>query len=129
IAPNLSRCGEPFANAGRPMGVAPDSVRPLSPRLPNRVVLADRGGASFVSANDRGCIGSRGEVRHERSIGARRYFSGEKIMRHVLMAALSAVSVLAGFEQAFAADLEWEVDSPFRFYKVGSSFAVHEKAF
>src|SRR5215208_4485118 len=27
------------------------------------------------------------------------------------------------------ADLEWEVESPFRFYKVGSSFALHEKAF
>src|SRR5690349_10222796 len=53
--------------------------------------------------------------------------SGEKIMRHALMAALSAVSVLTGPEQAFAADLEWEVDNPFRYYKVDSSFALHEK--
>jgi hypothetical protein len=50
-------------------------------------------------------------------------------MRHALTAIISVVGLVAGVGQAYAADLEWEVESPFRFYKVGSSFAVHEKAF
>ncbi len=50
-------------------------------------------------------------------------------MRRALTAIVSVVGLVTGVGQAYAADLEWEVESPFRFYKVGSSFAVHEKAF
>jgi len=50
-------------------------------------------------------------------------------MRQPLLALVSALGVVSGLQQAVAADLEWEVDNPFRFYKVGSSFALHEKAF
>jgi len=50
-------------------------------------------------------------------------------MRHKLIAILSVAGAMAGFEQVLAADLEWEVDNPFRFYKVGSSFVLHERAF
>jgi hypothetical protein len=50
-------------------------------------------------------------------------------MRRPLIAILSAFGAMAGFQQVLAADIEWEVDSPFRFYKLGSSFALHEKAF
>jgi lysophospholipase L1-like esterase len=46
---------------------------------------------------------------------------------------IATVAAVAGFVGSFApscaADLEWEVDNPFRFYRVGSSFALHEKAF
>src|SRR5262245_56476825 len=55
--------------------------------------------------------------------------SGENIMRHPLIAIVSVLGVMAGFEQVRAADIEWEVDNPFRFYKTGSSFALHERAF
>jgi hypothetical protein len=37
--------------------------------------------------------------------------------------------LVAGLERACSADIEWEVENPFRFYKVGSSFALHERAF
>jgi hypothetical protein len=50
-------------------------------------------------------------------------------MRLPLTAIVSVLGLVAGLEQACAADLEWEVESPFRFYKVGSSFTLHEKAF
>src|SRR5436305_3826773 len=50
-------------------------------------------------------------------------------MRHSLVAVLSVIGAMASIEQALAADIEWEVDSPFRFYKVGNSFALHERAF
>jgi hypothetical protein len=36
---------------------------------------------------------------------------------------------MAGVGHGFAADIEWEVESPFRYYKVASSFALHEAAF
>src|SRR5215470_4344223 len=57
------------------------------------------------------------------------FSSGENSMRQPLLALVSALGVISGLQQAGAADLEWEVDNPFRFYKVGSSFALHEKAF
>jgi len=50
-------------------------------------------------------------------------------MRGPLLAIVSTLGVVVGLEQVHAADLEWEVESPFRFYKPGSSFALHEKAF
>jgi hypothetical protein len=50
-------------------------------------------------------------------------------MRQSLTAVLSVLGLVVGFAPAQAADLEWEVENPFRFYKVGSSFALHEKAF
>jgi hypothetical protein len=50
-------------------------------------------------------------------------------MRHSLTAIVSIVGLVTGVGQVQAADLEWEVENPFRFYKVGSSFALHEKAF
>jgi hypothetical protein len=50
-------------------------------------------------------------------------------MRRPLTASLSVLGLVAGLQQVGAADLEWEVENPFRFYRVGSSFAVHEKAF
>jgi hypothetical protein len=53
---------------------------------------------------------------------------GEQIMRHPLIA-MSVLAMVAGLDAAQAADLEWEVENPFRFYKVGSSFTLHERAF
>ena len=51
-------------------------------------------------------------------------------MRLRMIAAVASISGLfAGFGAGHAADLEWEVDNPFRFYKVDSSFALHAKAF
>lgn len=51
-------------------------------------------------------------------------------MRARIIAAIAAMSgLLGGFGPSQAADLDWEVDSPVRFYKTGSSFALHEKAF
>jgi hypothetical protein len=51
-------------------------------------------------------------------------------MRPRMIAAIASMSgLLGGFGPAHAADLEWDVDNPFRFYKVDSSFALHEKAF
>jgi hypothetical protein len=50
-------------------------------------------------------------------------------MRHPLLAIVSALGVVVGLEHVGAADLEWEVENPFRFYRVGSSFTLHEKAF
>src|SRR5215216_4718405 len=50
-------------------------------------------------------------------------------MRRPQIAIASVLGMVAGLGPVHAADLEWEVDSPFRFYKVGSSFALHEKAF
>ncbi|MFL5002056.1 MAG: hypothetical protein ACJ8DY_16865 [Xanthobacteraceae bacterium] len=50
-------------------------------------------------------------------------------MRRSLTAIVSMIGLVTGVGQVYAADLEWEVESPFRFYKVGSSFALHEKAF
>jgi hypothetical protein len=51
-------------------------------------------------------------------------------MRLRMIAAIASMSgLLGGFGPSHAADLEWEVDNPFRFYKVDSSFALHEKAF
>ena len=51
-------------------------------------------------------------------------------MRLRMIAAVAAGSgLLGGFTYAQAADIEWEVNNPFRFYKVDSSFALHEKAF
>src|SRR5262245_19169646 len=67
-----------------------------------------------------------GEPCHMRQ---RLFSSGENSMRQPLLALVSALGVVSGLQQAVAADLEWEVDNPFRFYKVGSSFALHEKAF
>ena len=37
--------------------------------------------------------------------------------------------LIGGFAHGHAADIEWEVENPFRYYKVGSSFALHEAAF
>ena len=51
-------------------------------------------------------------------------------MRLTVITTIASVSgLIAGFGSCAAADLEWEVDSPFRFYKSASSFALHEKAF
>src|SRR5262249_20321393 len=51
-------------------------------------------------------------------------------MRLAVVTTLVSISALCtGLAPSYAADLEWEVDNPFRFYKVGSSFALHEKAF
>jgi lysophospholipase L1-like esterase len=51
-------------------------------------------------------------------------------MRLRMIAPIAAMSgLLGGLAPAYAADLQWEVDNPFRFYKVDSSFALHEKAF
>ncbi|BAT61284.1 hypothetical protein GJW-30_1_03841 [Variibacter gotjawalensis] len=52
-------------------------------------------------------------------------------MNSVLLRALGAglfASVLAA-AHASAADLEWEVDNPFRFYRNASAFALHENAY
>jgi lysophospholipase L1-like esterase len=47
-----------------------------------------------------------------------------------MIATIASASALLGtFGPAQAADIEWEVDNAFRFYKVDSSFALHEKAF
>jgi len=48
---------------------------------------------------------------------------------HTITAIASLSALLGTMGPSFAADIEWEVDSPFRFYKLGSSFALHEKAF
>jgi len=45
------------------------------------------------------------------------------------LTALMSVMGLAAIAPVHAADLEWEVENPFRFYKVGSSFVLHERAF
>ena len=50
-------------------------------------------------------------------------------MRRSLTASLSVLGLVAGALEVAAADLEWEVENPFRFYRVGSSFALHERAF
>src|SRR5215470_5416500 len=50
-------------------------------------------------------------------------------MRLRMIATVASASALLGFGAAQAADIEWEVNNPFRFYKVDSSFALHEKAF
>ncbi|HXW27232.1 MAG TPA: hypothetical protein VEK73_20975, partial [Xanthobacteraceae bacterium] len=51
-------------------------------------------------------------------------------MRLRMIAAIASMSGLLGaLGPSHAADLEWEVDNPFRFYKVDSSFELHEKAF
>jgi len=51
-------------------------------------------------------------------------------MRLRMLAAVGSISgLLVGLAPVHAADLEWEVDNPFRFYKADSSFALHEKAF
>jgi hypothetical protein len=50
-------------------------------------------------------------------------------MRRPLTAFLSVLGLAAGFAPVHAADLEWEVESPFRYFKVGSSFSLHEKAY
>ncbi|HXW25214.1 MAG TPA: hypothetical protein VEK73_10730, partial [Xanthobacteraceae bacterium] len=51
-------------------------------------------------------------------------------MRLRMIATIASVSgLLGGSTYAQAADIEWEVNNPFRFYKVDSSFALHEKAF
>ena len=51
-------------------------------------------------------------------------------MRLRMIATIASASALLGtFGAAQAADIEWEVDNPFRFYKVDSSFELHEKAF
>ena len=49
-------------------------------------------------------------------------------MRLTILATIASVSALAA-GRAHAADLDWEVDNPFRFYRVGTSFALHERAF
>jgi lysophospholipase L1-like esterase len=46
-----------------------------------------------------------------------------------MIATVASASALLGFAPAQAADIEWEVNNPFRFYKVDTSFALHEKAF
>ena len=51
-------------------------------------------------------------------------------MRLTVVATIASVSGLLGsLAPCVAGDLEWEVDNPFRFYKSGTSFALHEKAF
>jgi hypothetical protein len=51
-------------------------------------------------------------------------------MRLRMIAAIASVSgLLGGLAPIQAADLEWAVDNPFRFYKADSSFALHERAF
>ena len=50
-------------------------------------------------------------------------------MRRSLTASLSVLGLVAGSLEVAAADLEWEVENPFRFYRVGGSFALHERAF
>ena len=45
-----------------------------------------------------------------------------------LFASLAITSSLA-VSPAFAADLIWEVENPFRFFKPTKSFALHEAAF
>jgi hypothetical protein len=51
--------------------------------------------------------------------------------RHSLVAAFSAVSILALFDNSTtqAQDLQWQVESPFRFFKSTRSFALHEAAY
>jgi hypothetical protein len=39
------------------------------------------------------------------------------------------LSIAIGLPSAHAADLVWEVENPFRFFKQGSSFAMHESAY
>ena len=50
-------------------------------------------------------------------------------MRRSLTASLSVLGLVAGSLEVAAADLEWEVENPFRFYRVGGSFGLHERAF
>jgi len=50
-------------------------------------------------------------------------------MRLRMIATVASAFALLGFGTAQAADIEWEVNNPFCFYKVDSSFALHEKAF
>ena len=45
-----------------------------------------------------------------------------------LFAGVAATSSLAA-SSCFAADLHWEVENPFRFFKPTKSFALHEAAF
>ena len=51
--------------------------------------------------------------------------------RQALIAAAWAVSLLANLAASSiqAADLIWEVENPFRFFKPTKSFALHEAAF
>jgi hypothetical protein len=53
------------------------------------------------------------------------------LMRRRLHSAFALVLLGAGFAvaPAHAADLVWEVESPFRFFKSANSYALHAKAF
>jgi hypothetical protein len=50
-------------------------------------------------------------------------------MRQLIAAAASICGLCIGLAHALAADIEWEVENPFRYYKVASSFTLHEAAF
>ncbi len=51
-------------------------------------------------------------------------------MRQGIIATVAAVGgLIGGLGHCIAADIEWEVENPFRYYRVGSSFALHEAAF
>ena len=50
-------------------------------------------------------------------------------MRRTLTASLSVLGLVAGSLQVAAADLEWQVENPFRFFKSRRSFALHEAAY
>jgi hypothetical protein len=52
-------------------------------------------------------------------------------MRGRARATAWAIALLAWFEadSSHAADLIWQVESPFRFFKASRSFALHEAAF
>ena len=47
----------------------------------------------------------------------------------VIAPALIAAPILISATPAKAADLVWEVESPFRFFKKTSAFQMHERAF
>jgi len=50
-------------------------------------------------------------------------------MRQSIALVASICGLIGGLGHGRAADLEWEVESPFRYYRVASSFALHEAAF
>jgi hypothetical protein len=50
-------------------------------------------------------------------------------MRLTLLTTLSLTALFAGAAPIAAANLEWEVESPFRFYRTPGPFTLHEQAF
>jgi hypothetical protein len=58
-----------------------------------------------------------------------RHSGGRVLSMRRIASAATFCLVISVSGSAVAADLTWEVESPFRFFKPSSSFAPHENAF